>query len=111
MGSWSWKQHYQREEGISKIKRIREGRNRWVSDIQINIWASPYFQRYFSDYSEYGTLRKINKPITLSDADSDLYATMRLFLFDEAFIAEFKINNNLENTSIENVKVDLKQTD
>ena len=35
---------------------------------------------------------------------------MRLFLFDESFIAEFKVKNNLENTSIQNVKVQLKHS-
>jgi hypothetical protein len=61
-------------------------------------------------YSAYGTLRKINKPIGLSDSENDLSVTMRLFLFDEAFIAEFKIINNLHNTILENVRVELKHS-
>lgn len=34
---------------------------------------------------------------------------MRLFLFDDSFITEFKLQNNFQNTLIENLKVELKQ--
>lgn len=59
---------------------------------------------------DYGTLRKINKPAPLSDQDGDLFITMRLFLFDEAFITEFKVRNNIHNTVIENLKIELRHS-
>lgn len=55
-------------------------------------------------------MRKINKPISLSETDSDLFVNMRLFLFDEAFITEFKITNNFPNTVLENLRIELKHS-
>ena len=49
-------------------------------------------------------------PAAISDADNDLNVTLRVFLFSESFIAEFKIKNNLPSTILENVRVELKHS-
>jgi hypothetical protein len=40
---------------------------------------------------DYGPLRKINKPIHITDSDSEIQAWIRIFLFDKTLVIEFKI--------------------
>lgn len=61
-------------------------------------------------HADYGTLRKINKAVQLSDAEGELQVNLRLFLFDQSFIAEFKVGNRLPNSVLENVKIELKHS-
>jgi hypothetical protein len=35
---------------------------------------------------------------------------VRIFLFDEAMVAEFKVQNNMPNSVLENLKIDLKHS-
>jgi hypothetical protein len=65
---------------------------------------------YLYLHSAYGALRKINRPQSISDADSELFVTLRLFLFDGAFIAEFKVQNNMRGCQLEDVRIELKHS-
>lgn len=46
----------------------------------------------------------------ISDPDSELFVSLRLFLFDAAFIAEFKVRNNVRGCQLEDVRIELKHS-
>jgi hypothetical protein len=46
----------------------------------------------------------------ITDPDSEFQAWTRIFLFDENFVVEYKIENKLPNAVLENVKIELKHS-
>lgn len=55
-------------------------------------------------------MRKINKPIQITDPDSEFQAWIRIFLFDENFVIEYKIENRLPSSILENVRIEIKHS-
>jgi hypothetical protein len=46
----------------------------------------------------------------ITDPDSEFQVWTRIFLFDENFVVEYKIENKLPNAVLENVKIELKHS-
>jgi hypothetical protein len=75
----------------------RKERVRRMGEVQGDIRKPFIFQEYILDNLAYGPLRKINKPMHITDPDSEFQAWTRIFLFDENFVVEYKIENKLPN--------------
>lgn len=71
---------------------------------------STFKSKFYFNILAYGPLRKINKPIHITDPESEFQSWIRIFLFDENFVIEYKIENRFPSSTLENVKIEIKHS-